>query len=75
MRYTADHRGSHSLSWVFVSVAFVAYMPATVLLGRAGELRLSPVIAYGAPLVGVLLFGPTYWFWRHELNAYQSAGH
>ena len=38
-------------------------------------MMLSPLIGYGAPLVGVLFFTLTYALWRHELNAYQSAGH
>ena len=58
-----------------VPIAFVATVPATVLLGRTDELSLHPSIAYGAPLVGGLLFALAYALWRHELNAYQSAGH
>jgi ABC-2 type transport system permease protein len=58
-----------------VPLAFVAYVPATMLLGRTDELSVSPLIGYGAPLVGGLFFGLTYLFWRHELGAYQSAGH
>jgi ABC-2 type transport system permease protein len=56
-------------------LAFIAYVPATVLLGKGDELILSPLIGYGAPLVGLLCFGLAYLFWRSQLNAYQSAGH
>jgi ABC-2 type transport system permease protein len=41
-------------------VAFIAYFPAAVLLGRTAELSVAPAIAY-------LL-------WRHELPQYQSSG-
>jgi ABC-2 type transport system permease protein len=56
-------------------VAFVAYFPATVLLGRTGELSVHPALAYGAPLVGIVAFAVTYRFWRGEIRHYQSAGH
>jgi ABC-2 type transport system permease protein len=55
-------------------VAFIAYFPASVLLGRTDELVVAPAIAYGAPLVGVLVFGLAYLLWRHELPQYQSSG-
>ena len=58
-----------------VPVAFLAYVPTTVLLDRADELMLSPLVGYGAPLAGVGFFALAYALWRHELNAYQSAGH
>ena len=55
-------------------VAFIAYFPASVLLGRTAELSVSPVLAYAAPLGGVVAFGLAYLFWRHELPRYQSTG-
>jgi ABC-2 type transport system permease protein len=56
-------------------VAFIAYLPATVLLGRTGELAVHPLFAYVAPLVGVLVFSLAYAFWKGELRHYQSSGH
>lgn len=58
-----------------IPVAFIAYLPATVLLGRTGELAVSPVLAYLAPLAGLFVFGLAILLWRHELPRYQSAGH
>ncbi len=58
-----------------IPVAFVAYFPAAVLLGRTGELVVSPVLAYAAPLCGAIVFGLAILVWRHELPSYQSAGH
>jgi len=58
-----------------IPVAFIAYLPATVLLGRTSELAVSPVLAYLAPLAGAMVFGLALLVWRHELPSYQSAGH
>lgn len=56
-------------------VAFVAYLPSTVFLGRTGELAVHPVFAYAAPLAGVVVFGIAYLLWRSEIRQYQSSGH
>jgi ABC-2 type transport system permease protein len=56
-------------------LAFMAYFPATVLLGRTGELSVHPVLAYAAPVVGVLWWLAAVAFFRHELRRYESAGH
>jgi ABC-2 type transport system permease protein len=58
-----------------VPVAFIAYLPATVLLGRTGELSVHPALAYGAPLVGATMFVVAYLFWRSQIPHYQSSGH
>lgn len=56
-------------------LAFVTYFPSTVLLGKTGELQVSPLLAYLSPLIGAIWFGAAYLFWLHEVRAYQSAGH
>jgi ABC-2 type transport system permease protein len=56
-------------------LAFMAYFPATVLLGRTGELRVSPLFAYGAPLAGILWLGLALWVFQREMRHYQSSGH
>jgi ABC-2 type transport system permease protein len=58
-----------------VPVAFVAYFPAAVLLGRSHDLAVPPLIAYLAPAAGILWFALAYQLFRHELRAYQSSGH
>ena len=58
-----------------VPIAFVAYLPATVLLGRTDELSVHPAIAYASPLIGVGLFALAYLFWSRQMRHYQSAGH
>jgi ABC-2 type transport system permease protein len=62
------------LTWV-LPVAFVAYIPSSVLLGRTGGLHVSPVIAWGAPAVGAVWFYCAYRIWRWQLRSYQSSGH
>ncbi len=61
------------LTFVF-PLAFIAYFPAAVLLGRTDELLL-PWLAILAPLVGVLLFAASYGFWRSQIRHYTSTGH
>ena len=58
-----------------IPLAFMAYFPAVVLLGRTGELQVNPLFAYAAPLVGVVwLYGALHVF-HHEMRHYQSSGH
>lgn len=66
--------GQFLLTFV-LPVAFVAYLPASVLLDRTGELHVAPALAYAAPVAGMLAFTLAYLFWRRQLRAYQSAGH
>lgn len=56
-------------------LAFVAYLPATVLLDRTDELRISPLFAYLVPVVGAICFTAAYLFWQWETRNYQSSGH
>jgi ABC-2 type transport system permease protein len=46
-----------------------------VLLGRTGELRVSPILAYGAPLAGILWLSLALWVFQREMRHYQSSGH
>lgn len=58
-----------------VPVAFVSYFPATVLLGRTGELQVPSALAYGAPLAGIATLAIALWVFEHELHHYRSSGH
>lgn len=64
---------SFALTFV-LPLAFVAYLPASVLLNRTNELYVAPALAYGAPLVGFVTFTLAYRFWRRQLRHYQSTG-
>jgi hypothetical protein len=56
-------------------VSAAGNFPATVLLNRTGELNIPPIIAYLAPLAGIVRFVPAYLYFQHEIQNYQSAGH
>jgi ABC-2 type transport system permease protein len=58
-----------------IPVAFMAYFPAVVLLGRTAELQVDLLFAYGAPLAGVFWMGIALWVFEHEMRHYHSSGH
>ncbi len=58
-----------------VPLAFMAYFPAVVLLGRTGELQVNPIFAYAAPLAGVVWLFAALRVFHYEMRNYQSAGH
>lgn len=66
--------------WVLtflVPVAFVAYLPAAVLLDKDvsfGFLANHAIFAV-TPALGALLCWLSYRFWRRQISHYQSAGH
>ena len=62
------------LTFVF-PLAFMGYFPAAVLLNHTAELSVPAIVAYLAPLVGVIWFIPSYLLFQHEVRNYQSAGH
>ena len=55
-------------------VAFVAYFPASTILGRSDELSVSPLIGWLAPVVGVVLFTIAVRLWTRQSRHYQSSG-
>lgn len=55
-------------------VAFVAFLPATVLLDRTDALHVSPVLASVTPLVGLGLFLIALRIWNAQSRHYQSSG-
>lgn len=55
-------------------VAFVAFLPATVILDRTDSLHVSPVLASVTPLVGVTLFLIALRIWNVQSRHYQSSG-
>jgi ABC-2 type transport system permease protein len=59
------------LTWV-VPVAFVAYVPASVILDQ--QMRLAPWAALLPPLIGMVIFAAAYRFWQRQLRHYQSTG-
>jgi ABC-2 type transport system permease protein len=55
-------------------VAFIGYLPAAVLTGRAGSAGVLPWLAVGSPLVGLGLYVLARYVWFPGLRSYESAG-
>jgi ABC-2 type transport system permease protein len=63
-----------ALLTLVIPLAFVAYVPATVLLDRTAELQVNPLVAYIAPVVGAIWMLVAVRVFHRELRNYQSAG-
>lgn len=66
------------LQYIFIFIfplAFVAFLPATILLDKTTDLQVSPLFAYAAPVVGILWAVAAARLFNRELSHYQSAGH
>lgn len=64
--------------WVLTFVlplAFVAYLPASLLLDRTDGLAIPAVLAYVTFPVGILWFGAAWWIWNRQSRHYLSTGH
>lgn len=57
-----------------IPVVFVAYLPASALLGRADTVGLPAAVAWLSPLAGVVVAAASYRVWRRMLLGYQSSG-
>lgn len=62
------------MTWI-VPMAFMAWVPSTVFLGRTAELPFSVWFAWGSPIVGFGLIAIALRLFQHESRQYQSAGH
>ncbi|MFF3377828.1 ABC transporter permease [Streptomyces sp. NPDC002680] len=56
-------------------LAFVAYLPVTMLLNREEELAVPSWLGWGAPAAGVPLLYAAYRFWVWQSTYYESSGH
>lgn len=55
---------------VLIPYGFASFFPASYLLGR----EINPALAWGAPLVAVVLMVIALWVWRFGLRHYSSTG-
>lgn len=62
------------MTWI-VPMAFMAWVPGTVLLGRTAELPFPVWMAWASPLVGFGLMAMALRLFQRESRNYQSAGH
>jgi ABC-2 type transport system permease protein len=67
-------RPARMLVTYLVPLAFMAWVPATILLDKTGELPFATWIAWCSPVIGVVLFAVAVWVFLHESRHYQSAG-
>jgi len=65
--------GFLSLTFVF-PMAFIAYLPATVLLGRTDQLPIPAWLAYVSPLGGLVVFTVGLTFFNRMIRGYNSPG-
>jgi ABC-2 type transport system permease protein len=56
-------------------VAFIAFLPAGVVLGHTDHLAVPAVLGYATPVVGGGLFALAYLYWHRQLRHYQGVGH
>ncbi len=57
-----------------VPFAFVNYFPAQFLLRKADMAEYPTVFLYLTPILGVVMYGGAYLFWRFSLRYYKSSG-
>jgi ABC-2 type transport system permease protein len=67
-------QGARYLFTFVFPIAFLAFFPAAVFLGRADDVPFTPLFAYGAPLIGVAVFALGHLVWRIGLSHHQSTG-
>jgi ABC-2 type transport system permease protein len=67
-------RTARSFLTFVLPLAFMAWVPATVLLERTDELPFAAPIAWASPAVGAVLLTLAFWLFRRESRHYQSAG-
>ena len=57
-----------------VPFAFVNYFPAQFLLRKPDMAQYPEIFMYITPIVGVVMYGMAYAFWRFSLRYYKSSG-
>jgi ABC-2 type transport system permease protein len=67
-------QGARYLFTFVFPIAFLAFFPAAVFLGRAGDVPFTPLFAYGSPLIGATVFALGRVVWGFGLGHHQSTG-
>ena len=57
-----------------IPFAFVNFYPTQYFLDRKGDTLFHPILQYGTPVVGIVLFLLAYKFWTIGVNRYESTG-
>ena len=61
------------LTWV-VPLAFMAWIPAAMILGKSDTLPIPTIVGYAAPIVGVAVFFMSVSAFKNQSRGYQSSG-
>jgi ABC-2 type transport system permease protein len=61
------------LTWV-MPLALLGFFPAAAIMGRSGDVPFTPLLAWGAPLIGALAFLGARRIWRIGINHHRSTG-
>jgi ABC-2 type transport system permease protein len=67
-------QGARYLFTFVFPIAFLAFFPAAVFLGRADDVPFTPLFAYGAPVIGLAVFAVGRVVWQVGLGHHQSTG-
>ena len=57
-----------------IPFGFINFYPSKYLLDRSGDALFHPILQYGTPVVGIVLFLLAYKFWTIGVNKYESTG-
>jgi ABC-2 type transport system permease protein len=57
-----------------VPLALLGFFPAAAIMGRAGDVPFTPLLAWGAPLVGFLAFLGARRIWQIGIDHHRSTG-
>lgn len=68
------HKGIQFAMMYVVPFAFVNYFPAQFFLRKPDGAVFPVVCLYLTPVVGAVLYGLVYLFWRYSIRYYKSAG-
>jgi viologen exporter family transport system permease protein len=61
------------LTWVF-PLALLGFFPATTLMNRTRDVPFTPLLAWGAPIIGAVSFLGARVIWRAGINHHRSTG-
>ena len=57
-----------------IPFAFINFYPVKYFLDKKGDTLFHPILQYGTPIVGIVLFLLAYKFWTMGVNRYESTG-
>jgi len=61
------------LTWI-LPLALLGFFPAAAVMGRAGDVPFTPLLAWGAPIFGLLAFLGARHVWRVGIDHHRSTG-